>query len=69
MANSADPDQLASVKPTDLDLHCLLRQCISGFSRTMVKYEVTWNVFKLSFVRHSHMLYPCAFILDDVLLS
>ena len=24
MTNSADPDQLAS--PTDLDLHCLLRQ-------------------------------------------
>ena len=30
MANSADPDQ----KPTDLDLHCLQRQDISGFSRT-----------------------------------
>ena len=27
MTNSADPDQLASLqKPTDLDLHCLLRQ-------------------------------------------
>ena len=33
MANSADPDQLAS----DLDLGCLQRQCISGFSRTRVK--------------------------------
>ena len=31
MANSADPDQ-----PTDLDLHCLQRQGISGFSRTRV---------------------------------
>ena len=31
MANSADPD------PTDLDLHCLQRQDISGFSRTRVK--------------------------------
>ena len=31
MANSADPDQLAS---KDLDLHCLQRQGISGFSRT-----------------------------------
>ena len=36
MANSADPDQLASKKPTDLDLHCLQRQSISGFSRTRV---------------------------------
>ena len=24
-------------KPTDLDLHCLKRQCISGFSRTRFK--------------------------------
>ena len=24
MANSADPDQLASRKPADLDLHCLI---------------------------------------------
>ena len=47
MANSADPDQLASSeanqiswllqKPTDLGLHCLQRQCISWFSRTRVK--------------------------------
>ena len=35
MANSADPDQLASL--TDLDLHCLQRHGISGFSRTKVK--------------------------------
>ena len=41
MANSADPDQLVCqiqiswlLKPTDLDLHCLRRQGISGFSRT-----------------------------------
>ena len=38
MTNSADPDQLASKKPTDLDLHCLQRQGISGFSRTRVKF-------------------------------
>ena len=36
MANNADPDQLASSEPTDLDLHCLQRQGISGFSRTRV---------------------------------
>ena len=28
MANSAEPDQLASSEPTDLDLHCLQRQGI-----------------------------------------
>ena len=33
MTNSADPDQLASSE----DLHCLLRQGISGFSRIRVK--------------------------------
>ena len=34
--NSADPDQLASL--TDLDLHCLQRQCISGFNRMRVAF-------------------------------
>ena len=37
MTNSADPDQLK--KPTDLDLHCLQRQGISGFSRTRVNLQ------------------------------
>ena len=37
MANSADLDQLAFQRPTDMDLHCLQRQGISGFSRTRVK--------------------------------
>ena len=32
-------------KPTDLDLHCLRRQGISGFSRTRVKEEVTKTVY------------------------
>ena len=39
MANSADPDQLAS-EPTDLDLHRLQRQGIIGFSRTRVKVNI-----------------------------
>ena len=35
MANSADPDQLASSEAnwSDLDLHCLQIQAISAFSR------------------------------------
>ena len=32
MANSTDPDQ----KPIDLDLHCLQRQVISGFSGFLI---------------------------------
>ena len=32
-------------KPTDLDLHCLQRQSISGFSRTRVK------IFLINFVQ------------------
>ena len=35
MADSTDRDQLASSEATDLDLHRLQRQDISGFSRTM----------------------------------
>ena len=42
MTNSADPDQ----KPTDLNLHCLLRQGISysareGLRVTVVSQELT----------------------------
>ena len=36
MAKSADPDQMASEEANFLDLHCLQRQDISGFSRTSV---------------------------------
>ena len=36
MTNSADPDRWLLQKTTDLDLHCLQRQSISGFSRTRV---------------------------------
>ena len=44
MANSADPDQLAS---SDLDLHCLQRQGISGFSRTRVNNQKLPYLFLL----------------------
>ena len=40
MANSADPDQLAFKKPTDLDLHYLHRQGVSGFSNTRANKSV-----------------------------
>ena len=36
MANSADPDQLASLEPSYLNLHCLQSQGMSGFSRARV---------------------------------
>ena len=32
-------------KPTDLDLHCLQRQVISGLSRTRVKHFVHYHSF------------------------
>ena len=41
MTNSADPDQLAS--PTDLDLHCLLRQGMSCLAREGLKAHVVQN--------------------------
>ena len=37
MTNSADPISWLPQKPTDLDLHCLQWQGISGFSRTRIK--------------------------------
>ena len=54
MAKSADLDQLASSKPTDLDLHSLQRQCISGFNRTqgLKNFESnTCNSFAISVLR------------------
>ena len=36
MSNIVDPDRLLK-KPTDLDLHYLQKQGISGFSRTWIR--------------------------------
>ena len=41
MENSADPDQMAHQKPSDLDLHCFLKRIIPSFSRTRVKFSNT----------------------------
>ena len=35
------PDQLASLKPADQDLHCFQKQDISGFSRIRDKIGLT----------------------------
>ena len=43
MANSADPDQLASL--ADLNIHCLQMQGISGFSRTRVNIHISLGRF------------------------
>ena len=53
MANSADPDQLASSeanlkKPTDLDLHCLLGQDVSRFSMRRVNYHLVMTEILIS---------------------
>ena len=50
MTNSANPDQLASKKSTDLDLHCLQRQGTSGFSRTRVKttFEFHFETYRVA---------------------
>ena len=45
------PSERLLWKPTDLDLHCLQRQGISGFSRTRVKNfrcAICWNHFSTS---------------------
>ena len=50
MANSADPDQLASSEDTSsVDLHCLQRQGIFGFSRTRVNLK--YNKITLAYKR------------------
>ena len=42
MATSADPDQLASYKPTDLNIHCLQRQGIFGCWNGLLSYLKMW---------------------------
>ena len=44
MANSADLDQLVLQKSTDLDLHCLQRQGMSGFSRIRVIEDINLHL-------------------------
>ena len=56
MANSADPDSWLQ-KPTDLDLHCLQRQGISGFSRTRVKTLVPEHSPVRVYILPSKLLY------------
>ena len=46
MTNSADPDP-------DLDLHCLQKQGISGFSRTRVKFLLNIPQDKVVFQQKS----------------
>ena len=67
MANSADPDQLASEKPTDLDLHFLQRQGIFKFRRTGVKSGVVLTVkieygkcLKMSNINIPYILLLCS---------
>ena len=57
MANSADPDQ----KPTDLDLHCLQRQGISGFSRKGVKMSECLGLLEIPFITFVMMNYILLF--------
>ena len=67
MANSADPDQIASSgmkfqKPTDLDLHCLQKQDISRFSRTRVNCRQFWSYNDLFSQRKKRLIpYICIY--------
>ena len=38
--NSEDPDQLAFYKQADLDLHCISKKAISGFSLVRIKQSL-----------------------------
>ena len=55
MATNVDRDQLK--KPTDLDLHCLQRQCISRFSRTRVKKSCLCNCIMSYTESHNNQYY------------
>ena len=48
MTNSIEPDQLAYSEPPDLDLHCLQKQGMYGFSRTRVKCD-TFKEYRIDY--------------------
>ena len=62
MTNSADPDQLA----TDLDLHCLQRQGISGFSRTRVNNLLKNKDSLLQKMIDTNILLNCFYIITEL---
>ena len=64
MTNSAEPDQLAS-EPTDLDLHCLQRQGISGFSRTWVKRMLFESIVYNRAIVYKCQNFKCSCINDQ----
>ena len=45
MENSVDPDQLASEKPADLDLHCFQKKRYPGSSGYGLASAVNWTKF------------------------
>ena len=45
-------------KPTDLDLHCLQRQCISRFSRTRVRMPLLLHVAKTMLAKWQTVVDP-----------
>ena len=47
MTKSADPDSWLLKKPTDLDLHCLLRQGMSCSARERLKEVIIFFPFKV----------------------
>ena len=49
-------------KPTDLDLHCLQMQGISGFSRTRVKSKIKYTCNNCSRIHHS-----CGYDFQDLI--
>ena len=55
-------------KPTDLDLHCLQRQNISGFSRTRVNNNIDWNGSHPHFIRDQPLtgLYGKCYCIHDL---
>ena len=61
MTNSADPDQLASQKPTDLDLHCLLRQGMLCSAREGLRWKNTAKWFCYNFAKEVNFVFQIKF--------
>ena len=61
-----DPDQLASKKPADLDLHCLPKQNKYGYNMVMANLLITFFYITVIISKRSRKLNACLCYFDHL---
>ena len=70
MTNSVDSEQMLLQKPSDQDLHCFHRQCLSWLSRARVNMEsFSFEVYQRLFIGIASLFCKksaCAFLFKKI---